>query len=114
MFKDFMFNKVLYPLFRKQIDRKLNSIKTGFVKSFYVTEKGLTHVHVDKLYPLASKVTLYKETKPLYDPDTNEYLGMLEEEYASGYVTEIQSDCSHILLNNQKKSLELGLLSKLS
>lgn len=112
MLRNFVWNVIVYPLFRSIIDEKLNAAKPGFVKSFQITDKGLTKVYIDKKYPLASHVILYKQTTPLYDPDSQEYLGHLEEVYAKGYVIEYADDFSVVLLNNQSKNLEVGLLSK--
>lgn len=110
--KDFIFFRIFYPLFKRQIDCVVDSYRLGQVHSVEY-DKGLVYVRVTKNYPVDSEVTIYNTLEPIYDPEIG-YLGTVEDVYAYGKVIENQYQFSKIILTKQKKEVKPALLVKSS
>lgn len=110
--RDFVFMKILYPLFGEQIDAYLECHRLAQVKSIQITQEGLVKIRVNKSYPLGAYITVFMFGNEIHDPDTDEYLGCLEHVYARGKVIESYPNESKVLLIQQEKEFSVGYLVK--
>lgn len=111
MIKDLIF-KILYSLFRKQINNLMKTYRRGQVISVTTSPNGLIYAILDKMYPISDDIIIYQPDTELYDPDTQGYLGVLELVHARGVVIENSTEHSKVLIKFQTKPIELGLFAK--
>lgn len=112
MIKDFIFFKVLIPLFRNQIKKILDTYRLCQVYAIEINPSGEEFVVVTKEYPNGANLQLYAPEKALYDPETLQYLGCFEEIYATARVIRSEYGCSRAIITHKKKELKHGLLVK--
>ena len=110
--KDFIFWKILYPIFQQQFDQLIDDYRMSQVYSIDIDSSGLIYVKLNKSYPLGSQIIIYKPSQELYSEDSREFLGILEEVYAYGKVVECSKYFSKILILKQEKEIVLGLFAK--
>ena len=109
--KKFIFDHIIYPIFRKQVESKLDDLRPTIVYSVQRESSGKVFVRANKTLPIGSSVLIYSCEKDAYSPEDG-YLCTLEKVYAQGKVIEIASNDSKILLTFQKEVPSVGLLVK--
>lgn len=114
MFRNFVFEKILYPVFRKQFNRFIEEKRLGQVlKSENLN--GEVRVTVNKIFKKNVSVTIYAVGKTAHDPEFKDHiLCNLEDVYAYGRVVEVHEDLNQcvVLLTYIKLPVPVGALVK--
>lgn len=110
--QDFLFFHILVPLFRTQIKKILDTYRLAQVYAIELRPSGEEFIVVTKEYHEGATLQLYAPERALYDPDTMQYLGCIEDIYATARVVHVEYGCSQAIITNKRKELKHGLLVK--
>jgi hypothetical protein len=108
---DFVFFKVIYPLFASQIDELLDRYRLAQLKSVDIQKSGEVYVSVNKAYSVGTELMIYTAGQHEQDPPYG-YLGAVETVYGIAEVIEECSDQSIAIMTRIDKLLAPGLLVK--
>ena len=106
---DFIFFKIIYPIFWKQIDALLDHYRLAQVHSIDNTPAGLVYIDVTKEYSPGTELLIYSTSTHIFDPDDPQrFLGALEKVVGTARVVQ----GSRAIMTRINGKLELGLLVK--